>query len=349
MGRTRSRHFLSRAKDEALFACDLYNERRREPNLEAFVVHMQIAWLNLLTAIFERDGVDYFYRQGRRYVLVDGERKCWDVTKCIKAYLTIESDPVRTNVLFFVGLRNKIEHRFSAKHAVAGRAQSLIANFERVLVKEFSKDESLSDELRFPIFLSSLTSEALDALKEVRASLPRSVTRYITDYDRGVSRETLADQAYEFRVLLIPIKAPRTLADVAITYVDERNLTAEQRQELEEVTVIVRERFTEVGGSGRFIASQVVVEVKKTVPTFNMNAHTDAWRFFGVRPPSKATYPERTTAKYCVYDVAFKQYAYTNAWVEHLVAELTAAEPTVVTARWRAAAKIASAKPKRQS
>jgi len=303
---------------------------------------MQVAWLNLLTAIFERDGVDYYYRKGRRFLIVDGERKCWDVTKCIKEYLTTESDPVRTNLLFFVGLRNKIEHRFNAKArralglAVAGRAQSLIANFERVLVKEFGKDESLSDELRFPIFLSSLTSEALDAVKALRASLPRSVTQYITDYDRGLSAETREDQAYEFRVLLIPIKAPKTKADASITYVDERNLTAEQRAELEQMTVIVRDRFTEVGGSGRHLAGQVVAQIRPVVPTFQPHNHTDAWRYYGIRPPSKSEFPERTTTKYCVYERAFKQYTYTDAWIAFLKVELAADDPVSVLQRWHA-------------
>jgi hypothetical protein len=342
MGRTRRRHFLARAKDEALFACDLYNERRREPNLEAFVVHMQIAWLNLLTAIFERDGVDYYYRKGRRFVLVDGERKCWDVTKCIKTYIAAEGDPVRTNLLFFIGLRNKIEHRFNAKQrralglAVAGRAQSLIANFESALVTEFGQDESLADELRFPIFLSSLTSEALDAVKALRSALPRAVTQYITDYDRGLSAATLEDQAYEFRVLLIPMKAPKSKADASITFVDERNLTAEQRQELAKMTVIVRDRFTEVGGTGRHLAGQVVTQVKAVVPTFKPHNHTDAWRFYGVRPPSRSEFPERTTTKFCVYERAFKQYTYTDAWIAFLKNELAAEDPMDVLQRWHA-------------
>jgi hypothetical protein len=348
VGKIRSGHFLNRAKDEALFACDLYNERRREPNLEAFVVHMQIAWLNLLMAIFERDGIDYYYRNGRRFVMVDGERKTWDVTRSVNEYFRGENDPCRHNLLFFVGLRNKIEHRLTAKARralgvlVAGRAQSFIANLERVLVKEFGAAHSLADELRFPIFLSSLTTDAVDALKAIRGALPHSVTRYISDYDRELTPETRDDQAYEFRVMLIPLKAPKTLADAAITYVDERNLTAEQRTELEKMTVIVRERFTEVAGSGRHVPSQVVQLVKVRVPGFLQHNHTDAWRFFNVRPMYKSTYPERTTAKYCVYDVAFRQYVYTDAWVEKLIGELTEGDPAAVMATWHNGAKTAA-------
>ena len=40
-------HHLTAAKEEALFACDLYNQHRQARSLEAFLVHMGIAWCNL--------------------------------------------------------------------------------------------------------------------------------------------------------------------------------------------------------------------------------------------------------------------------------------------------------------
>ena len=38
-------HHLQASKQEALLAVDLYNQSRRERRLEAFVVHMHMAWL----------------------------------------------------------------------------------------------------------------------------------------------------------------------------------------------------------------------------------------------------------------------------------------------------------------
>jgi len=340
MGRVRAKHFLQRAKDEALFACDLYNERRREPNLEAFIVHMQIGWLNLMMAIFERDGVNYYYRRKRRYERIDGEKKAWDITQCAKRYYTNDMNPARQNLLFFVGLRNKIEHRFSPKARralgllVSGRAQAFIANFERVLVTEFGQTESLAQELRFPLFLSSLTMDAVEAIKAVRKSVPKGIIDYIAAYDGSLSAETRDDQAYEFRVLLIPMKSPKTTADTSITFVDERNLTDEQRAALDKAIVIVRERFTEVVGAGRHLVSQVVKKIRGHFPTFNTANHTDAWRYFKVRPKYGVAYPERTDAEYCVYDVAFKSYVYTDAWVARLINELRVGDPKVTLARW---------------
>ena len=57
------------SKDEALLAVDLYNQSKRPRRLEAFFVHMHLAWLYLLHARFRRDGVDY-----RPYAFEWGER-----------------------------------------------------------------------------------------------------------------------------------------------------------------------------------------------------------------------------------------------------------------------------------
>ena len=59
-------HHLQASKQEALLAVDLYNQSRRERRLEAFVVHMHMAWLYLLQARFERDGIDFWYRNEQR-------------------------------------------------------------------------------------------------------------------------------------------------------------------------------------------------------------------------------------------------------------------------------------------
>jgi hypothetical protein len=55
-------HHLQASKQEALLAVDLYNQSNRRRRLEAFVVHMHMAWLYLLQARFERDGIDFWYR-----------------------------------------------------------------------------------------------------------------------------------------------------------------------------------------------------------------------------------------------------------------------------------------------
>jgi hypothetical protein len=50
---------LQASKNEACLAVDLYNRSSGKRSLEGFVVHKHLAWLYLLHARFEHDGVDF--------------------------------------------------------------------------------------------------------------------------------------------------------------------------------------------------------------------------------------------------------------------------------------------------
>jgi hypothetical protein len=106
-------HQLEASKQEALLAVDLYNRPGEDRRLEAFVVHMQIAWLYLLQAGFRREKVDYWYRdpRGRKLRGTDGEPRSWELRRCLREVYE-DNDPVRQNVEFFIGLRDRIEHRY---------------------------------------------------------------------------------------------------------------------------------------------------------------------------------------------------------------------------------------------
>jgi hypothetical protein len=58
-------HQLQASKGEARLAVDLYNRTGTERRLEAFVVHMTLAWLKALQARWERDGLDLYQRDER--------------------------------------------------------------------------------------------------------------------------------------------------------------------------------------------------------------------------------------------------------------------------------------------
>jgi hypothetical protein len=71
---------------EACLAVRLYNDPSEPRSFEGFIVHMHLSWLYLLHAEFQRDGVDYRYRQKdnpRRFEKVNGEPKTWELAKCV--------------------------------------------------------------------------------------------------------------------------------------------------------------------------------------------------------------------------------------------------------------------------
>lgn len=320
-------HKLQGSKQEALLAVDLYNRSGDQRRLEAFVVHMQIAWLYLLHAKFDRDSVDYWYRdlRGRR-VRIDDEFKTWDLACCIREVFPNQDHPVRRNVEFFIGFRNKIEHRYEKllESVVAGKAQSLIMNYEQMVVETFVEREGLADRLRFPIFLSSLTDGAVAALKEVHKRLPRRLTKYVAEYDAAQTNEVRDDYRYEFRVYLIPQTGPKTSADVSMRFIRADELSEEQRGQLERVQTIVREKQVPVSNAGKHKPSYICKRVSEVLGVkFTASSdHVRAWKHYKVRPKTGASNPERTDGRYCTYDEPHGDYVYTDAWIALLINDL---------------------------
>jgi hypothetical protein len=320
-------HQLQASKDEVRLAVDLYNRVGQERQLEAFVVHMTLGWLKLLQARYLKDGKQralYHLKNGRRQRTKDGDWLMKPLSELMKESFK-SADPIRLNVEFFVGLRHKIEHRFDQDVAalVAGKTQALVLNYEKEIEKHFGAGECLGNELRLPIFVSSITDDAVEAIKRVRARVPRSVLEYVQDADAAVDPEAAADNAYDFRLYLIPHTGPPSEADAAMTFVRLEDLDAEQRAQVDAAMMIIREKQVPVSNFGSLLPNQVVSRVSEEARlAFNMSDHTRCWQFFEVRPQANDPNPERTKPQFCRWDAAFERWVYTEAWVAYLIRKL---------------------------
>jgi len=221
-------HTMQEARRQACLAIDLYNRPGNRRSYLDFVIHMHLAWQNLLHADRTRRGESINYREknGRYEKNPDGTRKTWDLANCLRHEFA-DADPLRQNVAFFIGLRNKIEHRFQdAFMAATGpHAHAYVINFEAELVKRFGKPHSLGDELRFPVFVQSLTPEAIEAHNKQRRKLPQGARTYITQFETNLDPAVAGSEKFAYRVQLTPVKAPKSEADMAITFVSQKELT----------------------------------------------------------------------------------------------------------------------------
>jgi len=318
---------LQGSRREALLAVDLYNRAASERSLEGFVMHMHVAWLYMLHARFKRDDVDYRYRQENgRFVRVDGEIKTWELARCLREVFPDEASAVRCNVEFFIKIRNKIEHRYEAllATALAGKSQAHVLNYEETLTEWFGPEEGLGDSLRFPVFMSSLTPDAVRALKQTHRRLPKKLTTFIREHDAGLPGEVQEDWRYDFRVLLLPQTGPKTESDAVMRFVREDEMTDEQRRARDVVQTIVRNRTVQVQNKGRHRPTMVAKAVSEGlgVRFSTYGHHTAAWKHFQVRPSKDAVRPELTDSRYCVWDEPHSDYLYTDAWIRKLVREL---------------------------
>lgn len=328
------RHMVEASRDEATLAARLYNDPVQSRSFEGFTVHMHLAWLYLLHAELTRDGVDFRYHRKdkpRYLVKVDGEPKRWELAQCVACRWPSPVDPVRLNIEFFMGLRNKIEHRYARQQGaltavIGGHAQALLLNYEDELTSEFGPGVSLATRLQFPVFIGSFTDEGEQALRHLRGTLPSELRTFIADYYAGISAETQVDPRFEFRMRVFTELAPKDPDALAIQYTKFSDMTEDQRTVVEDLgrkgMVITKERQRGVVGYGLRKPTEVVAEVAVAIPyKFTMGNFSKAWKTLAVRPGSGDPHPEVTDEKYCFYDARHNDYGYTAAYVRKLIRE----------------------------
>jgi len=194
-------------------------------------------------------------------------------------------------------------------------------------VANFGSEHSLADQLRFPLFVESITApERKDTIKATRAL--RAAQTVLAKFDAGLDSEVLDDQRYDFRIRLVPMLGPKSAADAAVEFVNLDELTDDERKVMIEAgrsgRVITKVKKVPVSSAGCMLPKQVVSEVQKRVPfDFNMGQHTRLWKHFKLHPSGWVA-PDggETVSEFCVPNEPTRQYVYTPAWVDKIVKEI---------------------------
>ncbi len=328
----RWRHTLEESKRLAIKAVDEYNSSTG--HYADFIGTVVRAWLYLLQAEFQRDKVDYRHLDGTgQPILIDGEPKLWDVLTSAKERYPAANEPVRINLELFIALRNKVEHRYehALKVAAGGRAHALVINFEEEMIAKFGEAHSLADQLRFPLFVESITAptrkETIASTRALKAA--RTV---LAKFDADLDQAILEDQRYDFRVRLVPMLGPKSTADAAFEFVKLNELTDEERKVMTEGGrlghVVTKVKAVPVSAKGQMLPKRVVAEVKKRVPyEFNLAIHTRMWKRYRLHP-AKWVAPDggETLSEYCLPNEPTRQYVYMDAWVNKIVEDIGTVE-----------------------
>lgn len=329
---------LVAARDEALNAVEFYNKPGARRPLESFLVHMHMAWLYLLHAEFERNKINYYYREKNspRYIRVDGERKSWDLKKCVAYRWPDANDPVRGNLELTIQLRNKVEHRYEQALLIRsqGFCQSLVVNFEDEIVASFGSKHSIADQVSLPVSLMTLSDAGLLRPQEIRPSLPKHLDNFFVQFCSRLPDSVANDRRFELRLGVTLKVTPKSEADIALSFVPEADLSDEERARCQEEAkrgkVIVQEKPRSVANLGNLRPKRVCEEVEARIPfRFRLSSEFPrAWKKLGVRPATSAEGEARlkTDQRYAVYDEAHDDYVYTSAYVDLLVEHCMTAE-----------------------
>jgi hypothetical protein len=211
--------------------------------------------------------------------------------------------------------------------AATGFCQSLLLNYEEELVTQFGPACSIANLAHFPIALSTFTREGVASLVAAQEALPKRLRDFFVDYRSGLEPEVANDRRFEFRVELVQKRAPKSEADLAVSFVREEDLSPDELIAYESLgrtgRVVIREKERPVANLNRLRPKRVCEEVESRIPfRFRWSSEFPrAWKYFRVRPDgtAKGKAREKTDEHYCVYDEPHDDYVYTPAFVDKLV------------------------------
>ena len=144
----------------------------------------------------------------------------------------ILSEPVKANLQFFIGLRNKIEHRNVAKEevdtSIFGECQSLLYNYENILIDVFGEKYAINESLAFALQFSYMRhEEQKQASKNVLSAELKEIRSYIEKYRSNLTEEVFNSQEYSIKLIQIPKISNTNRNDLAMEFVREDELDPE--------------------------------------------------------------------------------------------------------------------------
>lgn len=328
----KARNILEGSLDSALAAVEMYNRPKTQFRVENYILLMVIAWTKLFHSFFQTTiGEKYFYKdKNGRYKLIDGERKAWELKECIKEYQKKHgeypalSKAVVSNLHFFIGLRNKIEHRYwdsdSLDILLFGECQALLYNYENLITQLYGDDYALNTSLAYALQFSHLrASEQIKAQSQLLSNDMKDIKKYIDKYKSELSQEVYDSQEYSIKLLQIPKISNTNRCDLAVEFVHWDTLNADDRANYDKITAIIKDKLVirPVSNANMLKPSDVVNRIKEqTGQALSTNDHALLWRAFEIRPAKNAESKFNTNQKYCLYDEPHDDYLYSDAWVE---------------------------------
>ena len=251
----KAKTILENSLNSALTAVETYNRPKTKFRIENYIILMVIAWTKLFHSYFQATiGERYFYKDKRgRYEKIDGEKKAWELSECIKQFQKKEpqnklSQGVIANLRFFIGIRNKIEHRYWDSSALDillfGECQSLLYNYENLIVALFGEDYSINTCLAYALQFSHLrASEQITAQRELLSKDMQDIKKYIDKYRTDLEQEVYDSQEYSIKLLQIPKISNTNRSDLAVEFVNWNSLSEEDKENYNRVTTIIKDKI----------------------------------------------------------------------------------------------------------
>jgi hypothetical protein len=167
--------------------------------------------------------------------------------------------------------------------------------------------------------------EQAKSIRELHRPLAKNVESYIQTFRSSLTSDIESNHSYSYKVFLIPKLANHQgQADVAVEFVKFDPNSPEQMKNYDKLVSLMKPVSVQVANRGKLTAGVVAKAVATAIGrSFTASSHhARAWQFYRIRPSKGATKPEITQTQYCQWDEAHRDYVYTDAWKQFLIAEL---------------------------
>ncbi len=198
------------------------------------------------------------------------------------------------------------------------------------MVRRFGSRETLGSELKFPVFVQSLSPSRYEEQRNLRRGLPATVSSFITEFQVRLPDEVRSDERFAYRLLLLPVKGPKTDADRALNFVRQDDLSEEELQALlgQQGSVIIAEKYREAVHSDESLPKAAAKAVQERIPfEFSVNDFTvvrKLWQIGPVKSGDEEQLPK--SDGYCLYSPAFKQFVYRPKLVDRMAEAVDTAD-----------------------
>jgi hypothetical protein len=288
------KQLLRKAKDSALLAIEFYNKPAVSFKSEGFITMMCIAWTSLFHAYFFKNKIKPYYRTSQngkrpRFVkikekLPNGniieDYKWWELTECLKQYFKEKNDGVRKNLEFFSGLRNLIVHRNLPEldSSLFAECQANILNFNNFLINEFGEKHRIDFMLSFSLQMFQQPTNFIDASKDVlKKKNAEEIVEFIKSFRSSLTDEIFSSPEYSFKAVLIKVKNHESKDALALRFVNEKDLTEEQKEQLKNIgVVLIKEKEKKVDGvPDKYVLDYKALcnKLKEEIPSIKFNSH----------------------------------------------------------------------------
>ncbi len=332
-GKTKT--LLESSIDCALLSVEIYNKPRAPFRVESFITHMIMSWTRLLQAHFNHTiGETFFYKETNgRFKIIDGEKKAWELKTCIQKYGAL-TEGVKSNLEFFIRLRNKIEHRTISKDEIGlmifGECQSLLYNYENELLKLFGSEYAINESLAYSLQFSRLrTAKQAEANKQLLSTEVREIKDFIEKYRLNIKESVFNTQELSVKLIQLPKIANTNRNDLAIEFVNWNSISEDDRISYEKLTALIKDKVqkTEVINPAKLKPGAIVNFVNQNYQNnFNHYDHKCLVYIFSIKPTKEDgdnIDPFETNTKYCHYDEAHNDYLFQEEWSNFILSNIT--------------------------